>query len=176
MARCYGVCMKELFNQFGWRLTLEEAPLPDGKQKKKVVRVHRCDSVHILAFPTPSTILLLREFRPFYKTYIWMLPSGRVDKEHDIEAAAQRELQEETGFSAKSLERYCSTKHSESMDFTNHIFVAKDLVSDPLEKDEDELMEVHEMSLEEAIEKVLGSAVVHTTSAYALLRYTREHP
>ena len=155
---------------------MEEASLPDRKIKKKLVRVHRCDSVHILAFPEPSKILLLREFRPFYKTYIWMLPSGRVDKENDIEEAAQRELQEETGFRAKSLEHYCSTQHSESMDFSNHIFIAKDLTEDPLTKDEHELMEVHPMSVEEAIEKVLGSAVVHTTSAYALLRYAREHP
>ena len=154
---------------------MDEASLPDGR-KKKLVRVHRCDSVHVLAFQKDSQILLLREFRPFYGKYVWMLPSGRVDKENDIEAGAQRELQEETGFRAKSLEHYCSTRHSESMDFTNHIFIAKDLVEDPREQDEDELIEVHAMPLKEAIEKVLQSPIVHTASAYALLRYTYEHP
>src|SRR3989344_8511241 len=172
MARCYGVRMEELFNQFGWKLTMEEASLTDRKIKKKLVRVHRCDSVHILAFPEPSKILLLREFRPFYGKYVWMLPSGRVDKENDIEAGAQRELQEETGFRAKSLTHYCSTRHSESMEMTNHNFIAKKLLKDPREQDEDELIEVHEMTLEEAIEKVLQSPIVHTASAYALLRYT----
>ena len=105
-----------------------------------------------------------------------MLPSGRVDKENDIEAGAQRELQEETGFRAKSLEHYCTTHHSETIAFANHIFIAKDLVEDPLKQDDDELIEVHAMPLKEAIEKVLQSPIVHTASAYALLRYTYEHP
>jgi len=176
MTRCYRTCMeKELFNQFGWELTMEEASLPDGR-KKKLVRVHRCDSVHILAFDKDCNVLLLREFRPFYGKYIWMLPSGRVDKENDIETAAQRELQEETGFRSKSLTHYCTTQHSESMNFANHIFIAKDLTEDPLKQDDHELIEVHAMPLEEAIEKVLSSPVIHTASAFALLRYTHEHP
>lgn len=153
---------------------MEEAPLPDGRTKK-MMRLTRCDSVHILAFPSPEKIFLLREFRPFYQDYIWMLPSGKVDKETDIQKAAQRELQEETGFRADSLKLYCSTNSTESIRFTNHIFVGKNLQKDPLEQDHDELIEVHEMSIDDAIEKVLGSPVVHTASAYALLRYAREN-
>ena len=41
MARCYGVRMEELFNQFGWRLTLDEAALPDGKRKLVETRESR---------------------------------------------------------------------------------------------------------------------------------------
>ena len=167
--------MKELFNQLGYRIVLEEAALPDGRVKK-IPRVYRCDSVHVIAFAEPKKILLLREYRPFYKNYIWMLPSGHVDKENDIEAAAQRELQEETGFAAKSLTHYCSMNHSETLNFANHVFIGKDLVKDPLPQDAEELIEVHTVSIDEAIEKVEASPVVHLASAYALQRYAREHP
>jgi len=165
--------MEELFNQFGWRLTLETAQLPDGREKKSV-RVYRCDSVHILAFKTPETILLLREFRPFYQEYIYMLPSGKVDKEVDRTAAAHRELREETGYDAYSLDLFGSINLTDSIVITNHLFIAKDLYQSPLEQDDDELIEVHECPIDDAIEKVLNSPKVHSPSAVALLKYARQ--
>lgn len=166
--------MNELFNDHGWRVVLASATLPDGRVKR-VARVGRADSVHILAFPTDDTILILREYRPYYGTYIWMLPSGRADKENDIVAAAQRELQEETGFRADELTPYCTTNHSESLMTTNHLFIARKLVPSVLPQDNDELIEVHTLGLEEALENVLSSPKVHTASAYGLLRYMKDH-
>ena len=72
--------MEELFNGFGWRVVMEEAMLPDGR-KKKAARIHRCDSAHIIALTGKGSVLLLREYRPFYGDYVWMLPSGKADKE-----------------------------------------------------------------------------------------------
>lgn len=165
----------ELYNGFEWRLTMDEAPLPDGRIKK-AVRVHRCDSVHIIAFTLSSTILLLREFRPFYGNFVWMLPGGRVDKENDPLTAAKRELREEAGVQAASIEFYCATSYSESFHFENHIYLAKDLSPAPLPQDADEQIEVHECTLSDAIQRVLSSPKVHTPSAFALLRYERDFP
>lgn len=167
--------MEELYSGHGWRFTLEEAPLPDGRIKR-LPRAHRPDSVHMLAFPDKEHVLLLREYRAHYGTWIWMLPSGKVDKETAIEAAAQRELQEETGFKAGELRYYCATNHSETLVMTNHIFIARKLVPASLPQDAYELIEVHTLGLEEALEKILSSEKVHTSSAYALLRYVCEHP
>lgn len=173
MARSIIAAMKELFSGHDWRIVLEEAPLPDGRLKK-IARAHRPDAVHILAFPDDAHILLLREYRPHYGVWIWMLPSGKVDKETDIEAAAQRELQEETGFKAGELRYYCATNHSEGLVMTNHIFIARKLIPSSLPQDAHELIEVHTVGLEEAIDKVLASEKIHTPSAYGLLRYVRE--
>ncbi len=165
--------MEELFSGHGWRVTMEEAPLPDGRVKM-IARVHRPDSSHILAFDEAGNILILREYRPFYSDYIWMLPSGRVDKETDMHEAAQRELREETGLRAAEMKHLWTVHHSESMAFANHIFLARDLIEDPLDQDHDEWIEVHRFPAEEALEKILGSPIVHLPSAYALLRYLRE--
>lgn len=166
--------MSELFHDHGWRIVLEPATLPDGRVKR-VARVGRADSVHILAFPSDDTILMLREYRPYYSDYIWMLPSGRADKESDIVAAAQRELQEETGFRAEELTHYCTTNHSESLMMANHLFIARKLVTSVLPQDDDELIEVHTLGLEKALQNILTSSKVHTASAYGLLRYLKEH-
>ena len=169
----YSLVMEELFSGHGWTVTLEEAKLPDGRIKK-IARVHRADSSHILAFDDGGNILLLREFRPFYGDHLWMLPSGRADKEGDIQEGAQRELREETGFRAAQMRHLWTANISESLAFSNHVFLARDLIEDPLEQDNDELIEVHHVPEEEALEKVLASPVVHLPSAYALLRYLRE--
>jgi ADP-ribose pyrophosphatase len=160
--------IEELFNGFGWRLTMDEAAMPDGTTRKGV-RVHRADGVGILAFPSKGNILLLREYRKFYEDYQWVLPSGKVDKETDILEAAQRELQEETGYRAGSMKHVFSTNQSDSIVLTNHFFVAEDLVNDPLPKDHDEFMEVHIVSVEEAVEKIMGSPKVHGPSALGVL-------
>ena len=82
-----------LYEDKGWKILREEATLPDGRTTS-CTRVYRADAVHILAFPSKDTILLLREYRPFHGAWQWMLPSGLADKESDVTAAAQRELHE----------------------------------------------------------------------------------
>lgn len=165
--------MEELYNANGWRIVLESASLPDGRTKK-VPRVERADSVHLLAFLKADQLVVIREYRPYYNAYIWMLPSGKMDKEKEMKVAAQRELQEETGYRAESLEHWCTTNHSESFIMANHIFIARDLVKDPLPQDADEMIEVHILPLEEALQKILSSPKVHTISAFAVLRYMHD--
>lgn len=165
--------MSTLYEGQGWKITLDAAKLPDGREKK-VARVHRADSAHIIAFAKSGNILMLREFRPYYGAYVWMLPSGRIDKENDVEAGAQRELQEETGWFAKELTHLWTVNHSESIVSSNHIFLARNLTKAPLPQDEDELIEVHEMPIEEGLKNILESQKVHLPSAFALMRYMRE--
>ncbi|MFA6038969.1 MAG: NUDIX hydrolase [Candidatus Peribacteraceae bacterium] len=165
---------QELFSGHGWKITLDSAPLPDGRVKE-AGRGHRPDVVHILAFPTATTVLMLREFRPFYGKYLWLIPSGKVNKETDPLAAAQRELQEESGFRSEELVFYCLARHTDNLESRNYIYTARKLVKDPLPQDKNELIEVHEMPLDDALQKVLSDEFAHLATAYALLRYAREH-
>jgi len=165
---------KEVYSGKNWQVTLDEAALPDGR-RKKAERVHRPDSVHILAFPTKGSVVMIREFRPFYGRYIWMIPSGKVDKENDPDIAAQRELREETSYRSDDLHYYCMVRHMDQLTSKNWIYIARQLVRDPLELDPTELIEVHEMPIKDAIDKVLNDDFAHSTTAYALLRYAREH-
>ena len=103
-----------------------------------------------------------------------MLPSGRADKEKNMAAAAQRELQEETGFRAGKLRFWFQTNHSESFVCTNHVFIGKDMEKAPLQQDADELIEVHEVPLRGAIRDATKDRYKHTVTAYALLRYGLE--
>lgn len=161
---------QELFSGHGIRVTLDTAELPDGV-RKTTARAHRPDVVHILAFTADEKILLLREYRPFYAAHVWMLPSGHIDKESDPDTAAQRELQEETGYRAKTIECDCVTDVAERLVTRNFFYIARDLVPDPLPQDDDERIEVHELTLPEALRKVQESPHRHLPSEAAILRF-----
>ena len=163
-----------LFEDEQWKILKEDASLPDGR-RTTWVRIHRCEAVNVLPFKDPETILLLREYRPFWAEWCWMIPSGKVDKETDLIEAAQRELREESGYRAEKLEPWFTTTHSESLAYSNHVFIARDLKRDPLDQDHDELIEVHEVPIRQAIEDVSKNHYKHTMTAYTLLRYGMEH-
>ncbi len=163
-----------LYDGHGWTIRLEEAVLPDGR-RKTVARAKSCDTVHILAFPRPKTVVVLREYRPHYGKWVWMLPSGKVDKETDVDAAAQRELREETGYQAANIKKYCVCRHTERVDYACHLYIATDLTKAPLPQDAAEMIEVHELPFNEALDNMLScDGTVHTVSAFGLLRYMRE--
>jgi ADP-ribose diphosphatase len=164
---------EELFASAPWRVTRDTAAIPDGRTIT-ALRLHRCDSVHVIAIPQPGHILLLREFRPFLGKYQWMLPSGKADKELDMHEAAQRELREETGRAARQLTPFCTFFLTDTLTVRNHVFVAEDLYDSPLPQDDNELIEAHAVPLDEAIEKVLSANPIHALTAAALLRYARE--
>jgi len=162
-----------LFRGHGWDITLESAPLPDGRVKT-FARAQRSDTVHIIALLDATTMVLLREFRPHFGGYVWTLPGGKVDPGDDAPTAAQKELREEAGFRAAALKPLWTCHHAEALRWTSHIFEAKGLTPDPLPRDANELIEVHLLPISIAAERVLSGANVHTTSAYAILRYMRE--
>ncbi len=62
------------------------------------------DYVAILGLTPEGRILLVRQYRPVTETVTLELPCGLVDAGEAPEAAAQRELLEETGYRADSLE------------------------------------------------------------------------
>lgn len=166
--------MELLFKGNGWNATRESAELPDGRVNTADI-IHRPDTVHIIAITEPGRVLILREFRAFYGEYVWMIPSGKADKEQDMYVAAQRELREETGYEARQLELLSTMNQIDTLDYSLHVFIARDLVKNPLPQESTELIEVHELPIEEALEKVLTSPKTHLISSYALLRYMREH-
>src|SRR5579863_7365502 len=88
-------------------VTTDHVQEPGGGKVRRDL-IHHSGSVVVLAVDdshkTPR-ILLERQYRHAAKDYLWELPAGRIDPgEHELEAA-QRELIEETGYTATKWRR-----------------------------------------------------------------------
>jgi 8-oxo-dGTP pyrophosphatase MutT (NUDIX family) len=62
------------------------------------------DYVSVLALTEDGSVLLVQQYRPVVKSATLELPSGHVEGGESPEAAARRELAEETGYEANGLE------------------------------------------------------------------------
>ncbi len=163
---------KPLFACPGWKLTDDLVSFPDGRTKR-AVQVHSPDWADTIGVTRSGNIVLIKEFRPLLGGFIWKLPGGKVKKGEGLQASAQREFREETGFSARHLTFFAQYHLWENFSIRCNVFIGKGLRKDPARKDADEVIEVHEFPLDKAIEKVLSSSPISALSAAALLHYQR---
>ena len=61
-------------------------------------KLDRPDGFIILGLTPADEIILVRQYRPALKQFTWELPCGSVDPGESPQAAAERELYEETGY------------------------------------------------------------------------------
>ncbi len=62
------------------------------------------DYVSVIALTAEQQVVLVRQYRPAVERYTLELPSGHVEADETPEQSARRELAEETGYRADSLE------------------------------------------------------------------------
>jgi ADP-ribose pyrophosphatase len=109
-------------------LTIDHVEYPSGNKSIREIVEHPGGAVVVCLFEN-NDILLVKQYRhPFGKEVI-ELPAGKLDLNEDPLHCAQRELQEETGYAAKSWKKLTSMLASPG--FCNevlHIFLAQDIL------------------------------------------------
>ncbi|MGH9862249.1 MAG: NUDIX hydrolase [Candidatus Acidiferrales bacterium] len=83
-----------------------EPPLPGERRRPAVVReiVEHHGSVVVLPVLADGRVLLVRQYRYAAGEFLWELVAGHIEPEERLLAAARRELQEETGYTARRFE------------------------------------------------------------------------
>jgi ADP-ribose pyrophosphatase len=132
----------EIFRSRRLWVEREQVLLPNGVNKEKVI-IHPGDAVAVL--PTDGDrCKLLRQYRYALGQYILEAPAGTMEPDEDPAETAHRELIEETGFAARSIEQkgfiYTTPGFT---DEKIYLFEAHGLFpSQEFKKDEDEVIEV----------------------------------
>lgn len=129
----------------------ESVTLPNGVSCELEIIRHPGGAV-ALAVDADKRVCLLRQYRHAAGGWIWELPGGRIEEGEEPLLSVQRELREETGITAtdwQPLSRFYSTPGF--CDECLHLFVARDLDIGDAATEEDELLEVHWLSLQEAL-------------------------
>lgn len=155
---------------------VDEVELPNGKHGKREL-VRHPGAVAVLPILKNGKILMVEQFRKPLERAIVEIPAGKLEKGEEPELTAKRELEEETGYQTESLEPLISFYTSPGFaDEVIHLFVAKGLnkVENPLETDDDEFVNILEVTLEEAEKMVQTNQIYDAKTAYAIL-YLRLH-
>ena len=85
-------------------VNIESITLPRGdKQEAEIIR--HPGSVVLIPVTDAGEIVLVRQYRHAIGRWAWELPAGSLKSGEDVERAARRECQEETGYVPSRLER-----------------------------------------------------------------------
>ena len=151
---------------------------PGGRTNERDVIRHN-GSVVILAIDSARSkrdpwIVMERQYRHAANQYLWELPAGKLDAGETPLAGAQRELAEETGYSAKKwrvlVEYYASPGFlGESM----KIFLAEGLEPGEARPEEDEEIELRLVKLSEVLKMVEKGAILDGKTLTGVLLYAR---
>ena len=100
-------------------------------------------AVMVIAMLDSETVLITREYGCGFHRYELGLVRGRIDEGEDVLVAANRELQEEAGFTAGRLDYLRTLSLAPTyMAHEIHVVLARDLSASQLEGDEPEPIDV----------------------------------
>ncbi|HLU23796.1 MAG TPA: NUDIX hydrolase [Bacillaceae bacterium] len=152
------------------QLQVDDVLLPDGKEAKREIVKHP-GAVAIIALTTENKIIMVEQYRKPLERSLLEIPAGKLEVGEEPKLTAERELEEETGYRAGNIEHLISFYTSPG--FANellHLYIATNLekVENPLAGDEDEFVELHELSLDDALKAVETKWIYDAKTAYAV--------
>ena len=137
-----------------FRLVSENVTLPNGVTVDLDIIRHP-GAAAIVALAPENSVKMIRQFRHAASGRIWEIPAGTFDDGESPLACAKRELVEEAGVSAAAWRKLGEiTPVPGYSDERIHLFLATELTPTVQNLDRDELLDVHDIKLAEALEMI----------------------
>ena len=143
----------------------------EGRKVRREVIEHR-GAAAMLAFDEDNKVILVKQNR-FPHGYVLEIPAGTLEKKEDPIKCAFRELEEETGYTAKRMTPlityYPSIGYNAEI---IHCFLASGLKkTSDLKLDEDEILSVVKMDLKKVISMIKTGKIQDSKTICAVLTY-----
>ena len=150
----------------------------------------RAPGVRAIAVTKDNKFIITREYREYLKKQLdYRLPGGKVvdtlSEYHGLLArnhlanhiryAVNKELTEETGITAKSVTKFAVSNSGGTIDWDLHYFEMKDLSFGEARPEDDEKIEVLQLTVKETIDIVVLKQMSEDRSRMILMDYLLEH-
>ena len=141
--------------------------------RRKYEIITKSDTVLIIPVLDDGRILMEKQWRYPVGKYIYELPAGTVDKKELPRQTAIRELEEETGYRAKSV-RFIFKGYPAPglMDEMMYFYLATGLSKGKTNMDKDEVISLKPIPAKKAISMIRKGEIFDTKTIAALLYYS----
>ena len=151
-------------------LRVDDVELPNGKHSKRELIKHP-GAVAVIAITDENKIVMVEQYRKALERSIVEIPAGKLEAGEEPSVTVARELEEETGYVSGKMEHIISFYTSPGFaDEIVHLYIATGLQKkeNSAACDEDEFVEVIEISLEEAQQYIKEKRIYDVKTAYAV--------
>jgi len=165
------ICTNTVYKGRIVNLKVDSALLPSGRKTLREVIEH-APAVGILAVTDGGKVIFVKQYRYAVGEFLMEIPAGIVEEGESSEAAAKRELMEETGYRPGKLVEVCRVYPSPG--FSNEVitlYVATELAEGSMEPDDDENIEVVLLTKPEIIKMVEEGKIKDGKTLLAILWY-----
>lgn len=150
---------------------IDEVELCNGTKASREI-VEHSGAVAIIPMIDNEKIFMVNQFRKPLDKELIELPAGKLELGENPKECALRELEEEIGYRAGSMEELISIYTSPGFaDEIIHIFVAKELKKTRINRDQDEFMDILEVNLEDIHSMVLKGSISDAKTIAGLLAF-----
>ena len=148
----------------------DEIVLDDGRKVLREVIEHP-GSAAIIPFISEDEIILIQQYRHAVKELIYEIPAGTLDKGETFDLCARRELEEEIGYKAGTLEPLIILYPSPGiLSETMHLFKATNLVKTQTNYQLDESIKgIAQVKLSDAVEMVKKGTIRDAKTVCSIL-------
>lgn len=162
--------VKKVFQGRIINVGLETVRLPDGREFELEL-VRHPGGAAVVALDDEDRVCLVRQYRHAAGGWLWELPAGKIDHGEDPALTAERELEEEAGVRAGSWTSLGRMHSSPGVfDEVIHLYMAWDLLVARQNLEADELLEVHWIALEQALDWAADGRITDAKSLIGLFR------
>jgi ADP-ribose pyrophosphatase len=135
-------------------LNVDTVQLPNGVTVE-LETIRHPGAAAVVPLKDDGTVVLIRQFRHAAGGFIYEIPAGKLHPGENPLHCASRELEEEVGYRAASFELLSSIFTAPGFaDEVIHIFQATSLTKGRQQLDRDEVLEVIEIPLSDAMKKI----------------------
>jgi ADP-ribose pyrophosphatase len=146
----------------------EEVILPNGKPTV-IEMIHHPGSSAVVPILENESILLIRQYRPVIRDFIWEIPSGTMLPGEGPLECAGRELREECGFLGKKFEKFAEILIAPwYSDERIHLFMATELIPCEQNLDEDEILTPHLFPFNRAMAMIESGEIQDATTTIGI--------
>jgi len=147
---------------------LDEVSLRNGGISKRI-RIDHPQAAAIVPFVSDNEIIMVRQYRYALEREMLEIPAGKIDRGESPEECIKRELVEETGFEARSIEWLYT--YAPAIGYSNeliYLYVGRDLNKLGNDVDENEISSIEIFTLEEVLQMIRDHRILDSKTIISL--------